>query len=144
MYKSPKSKIQKNNPRIINWATRPGSVGRNQPFMTYLAENDVNKNVTIPFRNIILRYCAQEISWEKCLRKILNVALDNLDLHFKNYQISQENLFDKAKEICANLGKISNKELLKLHGLYFNKALRYGVYLILPFAISEYLEPEIY
>lgn len=130
--------------KLINWATRPGSVGRNQPFMTYLAKNGVKKSITIPFRGIILRYCSEKKSRKKILKEILNTALNDLDFHFENYKTSRNKLFNKAKKVCANFDKISNKDLFKLHRLYFNEALKYGVYLILPFALNEYLEPEIF
>lgn len=130
--------------KLICWATRPGSVARNQPFMSYAAKNGVKYNLTIPLEKIIIRYCAEEKSWKKMLKKMLNSVLRDVSGHLQDYDKSKEVLLKKAKILGEKAGRVSARELLKLQNSYFREAFHYSLYLFLPFALSEYLEPEIY
>lgn len=133
----------KSDLKLITWATRPGSVGRNQAFMVYLAGNDVKNNLTIPYKKIIVKFCAEEKSLKKYYQLEIDKVFKNWQKHLDDYISKSNQLVEKAKNISRSVGKIADNKLFKLYEEYFQEARTYGIYLFLPFALSEYWEVEI-
>lgn len=131
-------------PIYFKWISRPGSVARDEPFITYALNKGLKSLIALPAKGGNVDYYMHHDSFYEMLNNELNDVLSNPEKHFIEYPKKRENLVSKAKKLKESvIQNKDNEEILKLFEEYVEVGIDYCIYVLVPFALENLVEPKI-
>ncbi|MBU1203210.1 hypothetical protein KKH39_04190 [Patescibacteria group bacterium] len=100
--------------------------------------------VVIPEEDGVMgSYYFDEPSYKKVLKKTYQRVLSNYKSHLTDYIPARDRILESSKILSQGVGKVSDKELFVLFKNYISSVYDFFDYILIPFALIEYAEPEL-
>ncbi len=136
----PNSNTNKKN--FIRWLTRPGSVTRDEMCLCWTADHGVGNIYAIPTGDGNLEYYVDKDKYNECILKISKWVSENSSFHLSAYDEAREKMISNAQKITQLLDQ-DTKIISEAYKQYLKAAWDFSIYLMVPHALKDYIEPEL-
>jgi phosphohistidine swiveling domain-containing protein len=127
---------------FIKWVTRPGSVTRDEPLLSWQVNEGVHMTFSVPTGDGNLEYYLDKVEYEQLINKTVEEISTNTLNHLSQYEHSRKRMVEAAQKV-KRLVNGDTQELLVAYKEYFKATQDFCIYLVAPYALKDVIEPQL-
>lgn len=134
--------ITTNKKSFIKWVTRPGSVTRDEPLLSWQVNEGARMTFSVPTGDGNLEYYLDREEYARLIQKAADEISNNTINHLSQYESARTQMVEAAQDVKKTVHGDA-QGLLNAYKKYFKAAQDFCIYLIAPYALKDIIEPKL-